>query len=103
MSYGHTVSANGGAALETSNVQFGTAALDCPGASSYASTSNASHFLDFGSGDFTVEGWGYLASLSGSSHSHFRRMSQQREHGPYQIKVQVGTGNIGFSIGGYDE
>jgi len=73
-------------------------------ASSYASTSNASHFLDFGSGDFTVEGWDIWHLSLAHRNSHFRRMSQAgASTGPYQIKVQVGTGNIGFSIGDTDE
>ncbi|WP_440466864.1 LamG domain-containing protein [Pseudomonas sp. YH-1] len=53
---GKTWTAAGNAQISTSNVQFGSGCLLLDGSGDYVSTGSSSDF-DFGSGDFTVEGW----------------------------------------------
>lgn len=60
----HAITANGGAQLSTARPKFGTAASEHDGAGDYWSAPNSSDF-NFGSGDFTVEGWLETDTVSG--------------------------------------
>lgn len=53
---GKTWTAAGNAQISTSNVQFGSGCLLLDGSGDYVSTPYSADF-DFGSGDFTIEGW----------------------------------------------
>lgn len=53
---GHTFSAFNGAALSTSEKKFGSASLLLNGSSNYVSSATSTDW-EFGSGDFTLEGW----------------------------------------------
>jgi len=95
---GHTVSANGSAALETTRIRFGTAALSL--GSGFASIANSSGDLDVASNDFTVEAWGYLtAVLSSDSTLCAHVPAATVASGAFQIKIQGNTGYAGFSFG----
>jgi hypothetical protein len=58
-----TVTAYGGAAISTAQSKFGGAGGYFDGSGDYLSTPSSSDF-NFGSGDFTVEAWVYLNSVS---------------------------------------
>jgi YD repeat-containing protein len=95
---GHTVIATGSAALEASQARFGSAAL-APG-TGFASISNSAGDLDVGTGDFTVEAWGYLTSILSTDSTLFAHVPATTvSPGAFQVKIQGGTGNAGFSFG----
>jgi hypothetical protein len=75
-SYGHTMTANGNAQIDTAQSKFGGASGLFDGTGDYLSTTDAGEF-DFGSGDFTVEAWirstttGQQAIIAGSGAGDF--------------------------------
>lgn len=64
---GHAVTVNGNAQISTAQGKFGGAALLFDGNGDYLSIANSTDF-DFGTGDFTIEMWVYLESVSGNHH-----------------------------------
>lgn len=62
-SYARTLTTNGGAALDTTNKQFGIGSVTCDGNGDNITAPNSTDF-DFGSGDFTVECWVRPTSVS---------------------------------------
>lgn len=68
-SVGNTVNTAGAAALSTAEVMFGTASMEVGTAGNSANGANvvfaANGPLDLSTGDFTVEGWFYIPSVSG--------------------------------------
>lgn len=69
---GRTWTPNANATVTTSNSKFGGASADFPSASlAYLETAGSDDF-NFGSGDFTIEGWVYLTgSLPGAGNYRF--------------------------------
>jgi hypothetical protein len=59
-----TVTANGSAAISAARSAFGGGSLSCPTSGSHLSIA-ATPLLEFGSADFTIEGWFYKAIGSG--------------------------------------
>jgi hypothetical protein len=84
-SYGHTVTANGHAQIDTAQSVFGGASGLFDGTDDYLSMSDAGEF-DFGTGDFTVEFWIRLASGAESS--------------DHSILVGSAAGNLMVRLGG---
>jgi len=78
--YGHAVSA-AGAGVDISNIQsvFGGAALYLPG-TGWLQTAD-SQDIDFGAGDFTMEGWLYANTLAYMG--IFSQRPQSTSYGPY--------------------
>lgn len=77
----------GAAQISTSVVKYGTGSMSFNGTTSYLTSPN-NNALDFGSGDFTLEGWVYLSANQSS-----------------KIIVSIGTldgatRSVGFWIGG---
>lgn len=62
---GRTWAAYGNAQLDTSNSYFGGASLQLDGAGDWLRTTDVTNF-DFGTGDFTIEGWVYIDNTTGS-------------------------------------
>src|SRR6266542_4066026 len=60
---GHTVTANGNAAINTVTSKIGGASGYFPDSSDYLSMPDGSDW-DFGTGNFTIEGWVYVTSSS---------------------------------------
>ena len=73
------------AVVSTSNPKFGSGAISITNSAFYITTNNLASF-QFGSGQFTVEGWGYLTSFSSSTYYLFL--------GNYQ-----GASNFGWDFG----
>ena len=68
-SVGNTVNTAGAAALSTAEVMFGTASMEVGTAGNSANGANitfaANGPLDLSTGDFTIEGWIYIPSVTG--------------------------------------
>lgn len=62
----HTVTANGNAATSTTQSKFGGSSFHFDGTGDYLSTPDSADF-DFGSGDFTIDFWVYMAADSAST------------------------------------
>jgi hypothetical protein len=62
---GHTITVNGGAAVDTAQSKFGGASIVLDGTGDYLSIPDSTDF-DFGTGDFTVEFWLRLNASLGS-------------------------------------
>ena len=61
--FGHAVTANGNAAISTTESKFGGSSLALDGTGDYATVA-ANESFNLGAGDFTVEAWAYFADLS---------------------------------------
>jgi hypothetical protein len=74
---GKTITAYGNAKLSTAEKKFGTASLALDGVGDYATIASNSDF-NFGTGDFTVEGWFYRSTTGfGISLLDFRTTTNQ--------------------------
>lgn len=65
---GRTWTVHGAAKLTTGNKKFGSASLSLNGTDAFISADSTAD-LDFGSGDFTLEGWAYLPTGASVSNS----------------------------------
>ena len=92
----HTLTANGNAALTTGDKKFGTASLDLPGGTDDCVTAPASTDWDFGTGDFTLEGWLRAAAGFGDDAILTRAESgDSTEAHVWQVYIDAG-GHIEF-------
>jgi len=66
--WGHAVTANGDAQISTAQSVFGGSSLALDGTGDYLSVPDSSQF-EFGSGDFTIECWFYIAGNSAQNNS----------------------------------
>lgn len=89
---GKTVTASGGAVTKTAIKKFGTASTYFDGVNDYLSVPNSTDF-NFGTGDFTVEMWVYLAANSSPDGAN------QRTAGLVGGQV-IGTDSWNFCISG---
>ena len=83
-----TVTAVGNAQISTAQSKFGGASIAFDGTGDYLTAANNSS-LDFGSGDFTVECWVYLAGLQALNNESQR------------VCTLVSYGTNGTSVAGY--
>ena len=72
--YNHSVTANGDAQNSTAQKKFGLSSMLFDGNGDYVSIGDDTSF-DFGSGDFTIEFWVYLNSVSGNQNFIHKRIS----------------------------
>ena len=71
--YNHSVTANGNAQNSTAQKKFGISSMLFDGNGDYVSIGDDTSF-DFGSGDFTIEFWVYLNSISGNMNFIHKRI-----------------------------
>ena len=67
----HTVTANGSPSYTTTNQKFGSAAIILNGSTQYLSVPDHADW-DFGTGDFTTEGWYWWDATGGNYFLHSR-------------------------------
>jgi hypothetical protein len=98
---GHTITVNGGAAVDTAQSKFGGASVVLDGTGDYLSIPDSTDF-DFGTGDFTVELWLRLNASLGSyvgfiSASDSGSADNSWLFGYYSSAIQFSNGSTGLS------
>lgn len=90
----HTMGRNGSAALSTTQSKFGGASLSAGGLNAFLETDAGSADFNFGSGQFTVEGWVYFTTLPSTN----VRGMVQRWHGGGSQSFYFGmvSGSLAF-------
>lgn len=104
---GHTITANGNASHQTSQAKFGSSSIAFDGNGDYLTVANSSDFI-FGNGNFTIDFWVRLSSISsemgllghGSSSSNrwsllFDPNGTQTDQLKFSVKIN-GTGYSNF-------
>ena len=88
--FGHTVTANGNAAISTAQSKFGGSSAYFDGTGDYLTVPDSSQF-EFGSGDFTIELWFYIAGNS-SQNNNGQRVAN------LVTKLPVSGTIVGFDV-----
>ena len=87
---GHTVTANGGANTEADQAKWGSTSGEFPvGSGSYLSVADHAS-LEFGSGDFTIEGWIYPGTDTSGTLIIASKGNPTNQRG-YQIRLNSGS------------
>jgi hypothetical protein len=87
-----TVTAGGTGAVETAQAKFGTGALGCGAGAGWASLAHSAD-QEFGTGDFTIDCWAYLASGGGTNNCIFSKMLNSATVGAWHVKTDA-SGNM---------
>jgi len=94
-----TIKFNGNAKLQTGNKKFGTASANFDGINSYLSV-GANDEFGFGTDDFTLEAWIYVASTVGEQPIYDLRAGINTDTAPYfyidgtSLKYNFGNSNV---------
>jgi len=96
---GQTVTFAGNSQLDTAKRKYGTASLLCDGDGDYVTVPDESAW-DFGTGDFTIDTWFYVAALSTGYYGLFGRVSDGNNYIFLIINKANGSAILYHVVGG---
>lgn len=94
---GHTITASGNVQIDTAQSKFGGASALFDGSGDYLSTPSSTDW-DFGSGDFTIEGWVYVSASTTNANLISRRSGT--DWAPFSLLIVSNKFNFRASTSG---